>query len=63
VVSATITWNAPLLISLKGFPDRFSLIKALACFQASEGTSRIAFSDNQAQPEKVVWLRVFYEIS
>ena len=52
-------WNAPLLISLIGLPDKLSLISAFACFHASDGTSRIVFSDKSSSIRFVSLLKAF----
>ena len=50
-------WNAPLLISLIGLPDKLSLIKALVCFHDSDGISRIVFSDKSSSIKFVSLLK------
>ena len=52
-------WNAPLLMSLIGLPDKLSLINALVFFQASDGTSRIVFSDKSNSIKFVSLLKAF----
>ena len=50
-------WNAPLLISFIGLPDKLSLIKALVCFHDSDGISRIVFSDKSSSIKFVSLLK------
>ena len=50
-------WNAPLLISLIGLPDKLSLIKAFVCFHDSDGISRIVFSDKSSSIKFVSLLK------
>ena len=44
-IEYSITYSYIHLINFIGFPERLSLINAFVCFQASLGTSRMAFSD------------------
>ena len=50
-------WNAPLLRSFIGLPDKLSLIKALVCFHDSDGISRIVFSDKSSSIKFVSLLK------